>query len=49
MAEKLGRRFSIAVVSCQVPSPLLVRFPPVLIHPLARFLLLFEVGAMAAT
>jgi Transposase DDE domain len=45
----LGRRFSIAVVSCQASSSLVVHFPRVIVHRLARFSLLSEVGAMAAT
>ena len=45
----LGRPFSIAVVSCQASSSLPVHFPTVIVHHLARFSLLSEVGAMAAT
>jgi hypothetical protein len=48
-AVVLGKRFSIAVVSCQVSSSLLVHFPTVIVHRLARFSLLSEVGALAAT
>ena len=44
-----GKRFSIAVVSRQVFSSLLVCFPTVTVHRLARFSLLSEVGAMATT
>jgi hypothetical protein len=47
--QPLGKRFSIAVVSCQVSSSLLVRFPTVVVLRLARFSLLSEVGAIAAT
>jgi hypothetical protein len=42
-------RFSIAVVSCQVSSRLLIRFSAVVVHHLARFSLLSEVSALAAT
>ena len=45
----LGRHFSIAVVSCQASSSPFVHFPTVIVHRLARFSLLSEVGAMAAT
>jgi hypothetical protein len=45
----LGKHFSIAVVSCQASSSPFVHFPTVIVHRLARFSLLSEVGAMAAT
>ena len=46
---RLGKHFSIAVVSCQASSSPFVHFPTVIVHRLARFSLLSEVGAMAAT